>query len=258
MNEIRTQTNTFSLAPTSLNEAMKLAEVMANSDMVPKDYKGKPGNVLIAVQMGAELGLQPMQAIQNIAVINGRPAVWGDAALAIVSAHPECEDVIEKIDGAGDSMSATCTIKRRGRESVTRTFTVANARLANLWNKEGPWKTYPQRMLQMRARSWALRDSFADALRGIGIAEEVRDTPMKEMGEADVIISKEQFERISTLMTEAGGDTEAFKAYFKIDSVNNLLAKDYDRAVTMIETRIETKRKKAEAEKLQAEKQVVA
>jgi len=246
MNDLTTG-RAFSLAPTSLGEAMKLAEVMAGSDMVPRDYKGKAGNVLIAVQMGAELGLQPMQAIQNIAVINGRPALWGDAALAVVSAHPECEDVVEKIDGTGESMSATCTIKRANREPVVRTFGVADAKRAGLWGKDGPWKTYPQRMLQMRARSWAMRDAFADALRGIGVVEEVRDIPAPKDVEAEILLSAEQVARLTTELTEVGGDQEAFKSFFKIATLEQMRAADFERALAMIEEK--RKRKKAEAAK---------
>lgn len=251
MNDLTTG-RAFSLAPTSLGEAMKLAEVMAGSDMVPRDYKGKAGNVLIAVQMGAELGLQPMQAIQNIAVINGRPALWGDAALAVVSAHPECDDVVEKLDGTGEAMSATCTISRRDREPVSRTFSVADAKRANLWGKEGPWKTYPQRMLQMRARSWAMRDAFADALRGIGVVEEVRDIPQPRDVEAEILISAEQVARLTAELTEVGGDQEAFKGLFKIATLEQMRAADFDRALAMIEEK--RKRKKAEEAKAEAAK----
>lgn len=230
---------------------MKLAEVMAGSDMVPRDYKGKAGNVLIAVQMGAELGLQPMQAIQNIAVINGRPALWGDAALAVVSAHPECDDVVEKLDGTGESMSATCVIKRKGREPIMRIFTVADAKRAGLWNKDGPWKTYPQRMLQMRARSWAMRDAFADALRGIGVVEEVRDIPPRDV-EAEILISPEQVAHLTNALTEVGGDQAAFKDLFKIASLDQMRAADYERALSMIEEK--RKRKKAGEAKTEAAK----
>lgn len=242
MNDLTTG-RAFSLAPTSLGEAMKLAEVMAGSDMVPRDYKGKAGNVLIAVQMGAELGLQPMQAIQNIAVINGRPALWGDAALAVVSAHPECEDVVEKIEGEGELMQASCTIKRSGREPVVRKFGYTEAKRAGLWGKEGPWKTYPQRMLQMRARSWAMRDAFADALRGIGVVEEVRDIQPRDV-EAEILISAEQVARLTTELTEVGGDQEAFKGLFKIATLEQMRAADFDRALAMIDEK--RKRKKAE------------
>jgi hypothetical protein len=60
---------------------------------------------------------------------------------------------------------------------LTRSFSVADAKKASLWGKAGPWSNYPKRMLQMRARSWALRDAFPDVLRGIGIKEEQHDIP---------------------------------------------------------------------------------
>lgn len=161
----------FSLAPRNLEEAMKYAKIISETDMVPKDFKGKPGNVLIAVQMGAEVGLPPTQALQNIAVINGRPALWGDAVLALVMASPECIDVAEEDDGS----TATCTIKRRGKSDVARTFSVEDAKQAGLHGKSGPWTQYPKRMRQMRARSFCVRDSFPHLLKGISVAEEVRD-----------------------------------------------------------------------------------
>lgn len=173
--QMAVQSGAWSMTPQSLDEAMKYADMIANSDIVPADYKGKPGNVLIAMQMGQELGLQTMQALQNIAVINGRPSVWGDSLMAIVKAHPSCEYITENFDE--QAMVATCTVKRRGNPEQTRGFGKADADKASLWNKSGPWQTYPKRMLQMRARGFALRDVFPDALRGISLAEEARDTP---------------------------------------------------------------------------------
>jgi hypothetical protein len=167
----------FSLVPQNMNEALEFATLIAKSDMVPKDYKNNPGNVIVAVQMGLDLGLSPMQSLQNIAVINGRPCVWGDSQLAIVKAHPECMDVVESYDEI--KKIATCIVTRKGQTPVKRTFSDEDANRAGLLNKPGPWKQYPQRMMQMRARSFALRDSFPDALKGISQAEEVQDIPEK-------------------------------------------------------------------------------
>lgn len=174
----------FSLAPKSLAEAMEYAKMISDTDMVPKDFKGKPGNVLVAVQMGAELGLPPTQALQNIAVINGRPSLWGDAVLALVTASSECEDIIEDDDGH----QATCTIKRRGKSDVVRTFSAEDAQKAGLAGKQGPWTQYPKRMRQMRARSFAVRDAFPHLLKGIAVAEEVMDIPQ----ERDITPAAEQ------------------------------------------------------------------
>jgi hypothetical protein len=161
--------------------------MLASASIVPKDYIGKPGNVLVAIQWGMELGLQPMQAMQSIAVINGRPSLWGDAMLALVKAHPAFEWIKEDCDGN----IATCTVKRRGEPEVTQSFSLEEAKKAGLTGKQGPWTQYPKRMLQMRARGFALRDAFPDALRGVISAEEARDTPAeRDMGAAEVVSSR--------------------------------------------------------------------
>ena len=185
--EIATQKQHFSLAPKDLDEAMRFADMLAGSSIVPKDYIGKPGNCLVAIQWGMELGLQPMQAMQSIAVINGRPSLWGDAMLALVKAHPAFEWIKEECDGN----VATCTIKRRGEPEVVQSFSLEEAKRAGLTGKQGPWTQYPKRMLQMRARGFALRDAFPDALRGVVSAEEARDTPAeRDMGAAEVVSSR--------------------------------------------------------------------
>lgn len=159
--------------PASLEEAMKYATELSKSDMIPKDYIGKPGNILVAIQWGQEIGLKPVQSLQSIAVINGRPCLWGDNALAMVLASPICEFVDES---ESDATHGVCRVKRKGDTEHVQVFTVEDAKKAGLWGKAGPWTTYPPRMLKLRARSWALRDKFPDVLRGLGIAEEVRDT----------------------------------------------------------------------------------
>jgi hypothetical protein len=131
---------------------------------------------LLAIQHGAELGLSPMQSLQSIAVVNGRPSVYGDTALAVCKGSPVCEWVRETIEGEGDHMVAVCQAKRRGdAQPVESRFGVAEAKKANLWGKGGPWTQYPRRMLQMRARGFALRDAFPDVLRGLVTAEEAAD-----------------------------------------------------------------------------------
>ena len=165
------------LRPSNFGELMTFAQMAAKSKMVPAAMQGKPEDIMLAIQMGSELGLAPMQAIQNVAVINGRPAVWGDALIGLCRASPQCEDVQERMEGDGDTLAAICVAKRRGASPVTARFAVADAKKAGLWGKQGPWQQYPARMLQLRARGFALRDAFPDVLRGIISAEEARDIP---------------------------------------------------------------------------------
>lgn len=174
----------FDLSPRTFEQALTFSKYLADSDMVPKDFKGKPANCLVAMQWGMELGLKPLQAMQNIAVINGRPALWGDAVIAIVRGSPLCEFVIEDDDGE----TARCRVKRRNEPEQVRTFSMGDAKAAGLLGKAGPWTQYPKRMRQMRARAFALRDVFPDVLRGMPVAEELMDTPtVKHMGMAEVV-----------------------------------------------------------------------
>jgi hypothetical protein len=158
---------------TNFADLVQFSQMASKSRLVPPEYRGQPESVMLAVQLGSELGLSPMQSIQNIAVIGSRPTVWGDAMLALVLAHPDCEDVIESMQDD----TAICTVKRRGRAPIVRRFSVTDAKLAQLWGRSGPWSTYPTRMLQMRARGFALRDAFPDVLKGLIAAEEARDIP---------------------------------------------------------------------------------
>lgn len=169
------------LRPTTFGEAMEFAKMIAGSGMVPAAYRGKPADVLIAIQMGAELGFAPMQALRGIAVINGQPSVYGDAALALVRGSGLCESLVEHIEGDGDDVVAVCVAKRRGQEEpIIGRFSIADAKRAQLLGKPGPWQQYRNRMLAMRARGFVLRDGFADVLRGVITAEEAQDYPRQE------------------------------------------------------------------------------
>jgi hypothetical protein len=170
----------YEYTPSSFEEAMKMAELISASDLIPADYKGKPGNVFLAMQLGHEIGVAPMQAIQNIAVINGRPCIWGDLLAALARSHPQFESMTESFTGEGDEFRAVCQIKRKNNKEHVSSFGYKDAVQAKLWNKAGPWSNYPKRMLQMRARAFAIRDQFPDALRGLSSAEEMRDiTPVE-------------------------------------------------------------------------------
>jgi len=165
-------------APATLTEAIQFSDMLSSSSMVPKAYQGKPQDILVCVQWGYEMGLAPMQALQNIAVINGKPSVYGDAMMALVQASPVCEDVEEFFEDEGTpNPVAVCVAKRKNRKPVVAKFSVEDAKRAGLWGKQGPWTSYPKRMLAMRARGFALRDAFPDVLKGLISAEEAADYP---------------------------------------------------------------------------------
>jgi hypothetical protein len=172
------------LVPKSFDEMQRVANIITKSSMVPARYKDKFEDAVVAIMYGAEVGMTPLASLRSIAVINGTPALYGDGPLALVQASGQLADIEEKIEGEdSDAPVAVCTVKRKGRASpTTRTFSRVDAQKAGLWAKQGPWTQYPKRMLQMRARAFALRDAFPDVLSGMGIGEEVEDYQTLEAG----------------------------------------------------------------------------
>lgn len=212
------------IVPKTIDEAFRMAEAVCVSGMVPDSYKGRndretASKVLIGIMKGMEVGLPPVTALSNIYIVNNRPSLWGDAALALVQAHPAFDGCMEKIEGKPetDDYKATCTIWRKvgdATKETVRTFSWGDAKRAALVNK-GPWRQYPQRMLQMRARAWCIRDSFADALSGLSIREEMEDMPTKAEGvdasflDAGEVVTEPEPEQMSrTAQPEPEGESE--------------------------------------------------
>lgn len=160
------------IIPQSVEEVFRIAKAIASSGLAPNGMKSVE-QITVAIMHGAEIGLPPMQAIQRIAVVNGRPTIWGDAVPALLLSRGFRLE--EAIDGVNDARGATCTVIRPDGTKITRRFTIGDARKAGLWEKAGPWKQYPDRMLQMRARGYAARDGAADVLAGLYLNEEVAD-----------------------------------------------------------------------------------
>lgn len=163
-------------APKSTAEAMELAKTLASSQLIPKAFQQRPGDVFVAMLWSHSLGIPIVQGLQGIAVINGKPSLYGDALLAVCMGSGQMADIEETVTGNADNLTATCKVTRRGKPTpVVSTFSMADARAAGLLGKPGPWKQYTSRMLKMRARAFALRDAFPDVLSGIASAEEMQD-----------------------------------------------------------------------------------
>lgn len=168
------------LVGSTFEDQFRLAKAYFGSGLMPKALNSVE-KVLVAVQLCRELGLPPMASLGKICVINGTPSIFGDLPLALVMKSGLLIDIKEYLIGEdGQEVSSTeesftgavCIVVRKGKSAVLRQFTIADAKKAKIWEKSSsPWLTYPKRMLQMRARTWALKDAFPDVLLGITIGE---------------------------------------------------------------------------------------
>lgn len=168
-----TENNLLASFPSDLEAAYAFAERISKSKLIPESFQGKPDDILVAMMWANNLKMPVLQILQGLAIINGRPVLWGDTALAVVRASGLLEDMKEEIQVVDGVLVAVCSMKRKGQSTaIVRTFSFTQAKTAGLAFRN-VWSKYPQRMLQMRARSFAIRDGFADVLNGIGVEDEL-------------------------------------------------------------------------------------
>lgn len=234
---ISTSNSITPVIPKNLDDVFRLAKMVGLSGMAPKD-QDTPEKISAVILIGMEVGMPPMMALQSIAMINGRPTIWGDALPGLVRGSGECEYIKEWIEGKDDDRIAHCETKRKHElEPTSKKFSVNDAKRASLWdererytNKYGkevdnqsPWYRYPERMLQMRARAFCLRDAYADILRGMQVREEVEDYKHQDPDNAkNVTPEKSDF---ADRLEQAKADTvdREFQG-FDIDHVNSEMA----------------------------------
>lgn len=155
--------------PRNIEEAIRLAEMIARSGM--KFGARTPEDILMVIMAGAEVGLQPLSALQNIHVMQGRPVMSARVVVARALAHPECESfrLVEETQER-----VTYEAKRRGGDPVRRSYSLEQAQRAGLLNNP-TWKRHPGAMMRARASSSLARDLFADAAIGLAIADDLAD-----------------------------------------------------------------------------------
>src|SRR3954447_2275675 len=88
----------LAIVPRTLEEASQLAQAIVASGLAPAGLETREA-CLIAILHGLELGLTPLAALQRIAVIDRRPTLWGDGALALVRASGLCQWLREDLEG---------------------------------------------------------------------------------------------------------------------------------------------------------------
>ena len=159
----------------NIGNAFALAELTVKAGFAPKGSSVE--SAVVAMIHGAKLGLDPLAAVQGIAVVNGRPTLWGDQLAAAVKGSSVFGGEKVEYVGSGDDAGVQFAVWRKGEEDnpTVETFTVRDAKRAGLWGKAGPWTQYPRQMLFNRARAFAYRHAFPDALMGMRFREEEED-----------------------------------------------------------------------------------
>ena len=159
-----------------IDAMFRFAKCYLQSGLAPASYKNEQ-QLVIAWARARELGIPYLQAVEGMSVINGRIGLMGDLALALAERSGELEDKRVRYTGEGDELTCFLELKRKGREWKQWSFSVKEARSAQIYDRSAVWRQYPRRMTYYRALGFALRDEFGDVLRGMKTTEELQDYP---------------------------------------------------------------------------------
>ena len=128
------------LSPAEVN--WKTAQKIANTPFVPTAFRGKPEAVFAAILYGDELGLGPMQSLNSIHVIEGKPSMSPELMRALVARAGHRLDV-----KLASNEKVVLWGKRADNDSeATVEWSMKDAQQAGLAGR-GAWKTYPRAML---------------------------------------------------------------------------------------------------------------
>jgi hypothetical protein len=198
----------------TMDDFWRFAGICVKAGMVPKGYEGSVEKTFVAMCFGAELGLSPWVAVNSVAMIEGRPRLWGDAVLGLCmqGGRFDHKSYRRRVEGDGTARKAVVTVRRLPDGfPVTKEFSMADAQRAGLLTKpDGTikntvWKTYPDVMLLARATSFALREVFADCLSGVPMADDAIAEAISledagiELGKSE---SPEQVSKLDALTAE--------------------------------------------------------
>ncbi|KQC02932.1 MAG: hypothetical protein APR54_09855 [Candidatus Cloacimonas sp. SDB] len=198
-----------SLMPLSFQEKLSMASVFIKSNLMPRGYD-TPEKVVIALEMGHELGLPPLVAIMNIAIINGTPTLKADMMVALALRSGKIEDI--KIQYSGkenmndNQFKCKVTIRRRGVETPFKaSFSRQDAKVAGLDYKDN-WKKYERRMLKHRAMAFCIRDALPEIFAGVYLPEELEGIESYGGNRNTVILPAAQIEKTASNIEDNTAD----------------------------------------------------
>ena len=178
-----------------LADRMEYAKALAPSDLLPKQYRGNPANVLIAIEYGRALGLEPMAAIQGVHIVEGKPTASAQLIGALV------RNAGHRLRVQGDDTGAVAVIVRADDPEFEfrAEWTMDRAKTAGLAGKS-VWRQYPAAMLKARAITEVARDACPEILSGVAYtAEELgHDDAPKRVDTARLTPPKPAVQRVET------------------------------------------------------------
>lgn len=170
----------FSYITAGLQERADYIARLAPSTILPTAYRGNAANAFVAAETGAALGLEPLQALASIAVINGRATLSSDLMAAVIR---RAGHTLRIVENSPESVTATLIRADDKTFKFEVTWDKDKAVKAGLWGQKGPWSQYPTQMLRARAITEVARQGASEALMGMIYSPEDFGATITDTGE---------------------------------------------------------------------------
>ena len=197
------------LVPTSIAEALQLADVMAKANLVPDHLRNKPGDCLLIVMQAQRWGMDAVSVAQSTSVVHGKLCYEGKLVAAALYAMGAVDGRLHyEISGKGQTASIVVTgMPRGGKGPQSVSGTVQDWRTYGK-DKQGnridnAWDKMPEDMLVYRGtRQWARRYA-PEALLGVYTPDEMEELPNDPTIVATVVSKREEKPAELPLYTDA-------------------------------------------------------
>lgn len=170
----------FSYITAGLQERADYIAWLAPSTILPTAYRGNAANAFVAAETGAALGLEPLQALASIAVINGRATLSSDLMAAVIR---RAGHTLRIVENSPESVTATLIRADDKTFKFEVTWDKEKAVKAGLWGQKGPWSQYTTQMLRARAITEVARQGASEALMGMIYSPEDFGATITDTGE---------------------------------------------------------------------------
>lgn len=163
----------------AFDQLARVANMLAQSSMIPEKYMNKPCDCFIACDLGNRMNLSPLVVMQNLSIVHGVPSWSGSSCYALIENCGKFHAPDYVMVGEPGTASWGCYLKAKrksdGNEVNGTTITMAMAQ-AEGWIRNPKWKSMPEQMLKYRAAAFFARAYCPEALMGLQTSEEVEDS----------------------------------------------------------------------------------
>lgn len=163
---------------TNFEHAQRVAKMLAASSLIPKEFQGNVQNVCIALEMANRIGASPMQVMQNLYIVHGKPSWSSSFIIAAINSCKKFSPLRFLMKGEGQARSCIAwAYDLRDNEKLEGVEVTMSMAKAEGWlGKSGSkWATMPELMLRYRAAAFFGRLYAPEILMGMHAVEEIQD-----------------------------------------------------------------------------------